>query len=274
MFDRPWDRTWLSSGWQKHTVWYFSILFATSALVWALPQYATSRDVLQSPSLRHWLGTNDIGQDVLVGLLTATPNTLLIAPSAAFLSMAVSIAIAFFAAICGGTVSATVLRIIDILQTIPSILILLLVSAWLQVNFLGIILLMALTTWHDDVRVLYAVVLRELTRENVHYARRQGASWRYCIVRHILPAAWPVVVSLYIQHIRQSALKVAGLGFLGLTDPRLVTWGSMMQNALDYLYTPAWLWLLLPPAASLTAFLFVALNTGEKLERLTTAEAS
>ncbi len=238
-----------------------------------VPPYRTSRDVLQPPGPEHWLGTNDIGQDVLVGLMHAMPNTVFIAVAAGLISLVIATVFACLAAVGGALASTAVLRIVDILQVIPSILLLLLFAAWLQPGIAGIVLLLALTTWHEDIRVLRAIVLRELTRENVRFARHMGAGWTYCVARHIVPAVWPALVGLYVQNIRQAVMKTAGIAFLGLTDPRLTTWGSMMQDSLDYLHGDAWSWLLLPPALSLSLFLLIVLAIGQRLERQTMAGA-
>lgn len=240
---------------------------AAAISIWFLPPYTTSQDVLVPPRWDHWLGTNDIGQDVLTGLLIATPNTVLIALTAGALALSLAVAVSLVAALSGGVVSGIVLRLVDILQVVPSILVLLLISAWSRPGLPELVVILALVTWHDDVRVLRAVFLRELTRENVHFARRMGASWRYCAARHILPGVWPTIAGLHVQNIRQAALRTAGLSFLGLADPRLLTFGGMMQNALDYLYGNAWLWLLPPPAFCLSFFLLSLLTLEQRFER-------
>nr|WP_319515232.1 ABC transporter permease [uncultured Cohaesibacter sp.] len=258
--------------WQKQS-FLFLFLFALVSLVSILaPSYVTGLDSLQPPSKAHWLGTNDIGQDVLIGTLKATPNTVLIAFATSFLAITISIVLGATAAIARGLVSNLILRLVDIIQVIPSILILLLLAAVVHPSFWGTVLLLALTTWHDEVRVLRALFLRELTRENVLYARRMGASWLYCAMRHILPAVLPSILGLFVQQIRQAAMKVAGLGFLGLTDPQLITWGSLMQDALDYLQSPAWMWLLIPPGLCLSLFLLFVLFIGRSLEVYSMAE--
>lgn len=231
-----------------------------------MPPHPVSRDVLQPPGLEHWLGTNDIGQDVFIGLIVAAPNTILVALVAGLISLALSVAIAA-AAMRGVILSSLVLRIVDILQAMPSIFILLLLAAWVRPNFAGAILLLALTSWHDDVRVLRAIMLREITRENIHYARRMGGSRFYCLAHHVLPAMRPAIMGLYLQNVCSAAMRVAGLGFLGLTDPRLLTWGGMMQDGLAHLYGDAWRWLLLPPACCLSLFLLALLVLGRHLER-------
>ena len=258
--------------WQIQLALFCLVIMAASISVWILPPYEPSIHSLEPPSTKHWLGTNDIGQDVFIGILTATPNTVFVALFASLLSLSISIAIAAMAAIRGGITATIILRLVDIFQVIPSILILLLLAAWIQPNFLGLILLLSLTTWHDDIRVLRAIFLRELTRENVHYAKRLGGSWRYCFSRHILPAIWPVIMGLFVQQIRQATMKTAGLGFLGLTDPGLVTWGSLMQDALEYLYGAEWLWLLLPPGLCLSLFLLFVISMSRRLEQHSMAD--
>lgn len=243
------------------------------AVVYFLPGYQTSLDTLAAPSLDHWLGTNDIGQDILTGLLIATPNTIGIAVIAALLTLLLSIGVGIFVATAGRKLSGLILRIIDILQSIPSILLILLVSVWLSPGMIALVVLLVATGWYDDVRVLRAVFLRELTRENVRYASIGGESGYYCMTVHVLPAVSPVLVGLFIQHIRRAALMTAGLGFLGITDARLVTWGSMIQDSLNYLYTDAWLWLLLPPTLVLCLFLWGCLTFGQRFERYVITEA-
>ena len=228
--------------------------------------YSTSRDVLHPPGPAHWLGTNDIGQDVLAGLVVGLPGSVFIPLVVALICLLLAGAFAALAALRGGFIEAAVLRGVEILQVLPSMFLLLLLATWIRPSFAGVVALLALTSWHDDVRVLRAIILRETTRESLCYARVNGASWPYCLVRHVLPSVWPAVMAIYVQNVRGGVMKVAGLGFLGLIDPRLVTWGAMMQDALPYLYGPAWLWLLLPAAAILSLFLGGLILVGQRLE--------
>ncbi|SEB49212.1 peptide/nickel transport system permease protein [Nitratireductor aquibiodomus] len=236
------------------------------ALVMFLPPYVTGPDTLSPPGREHWLGTNDIGQDVLTGLLRAAPTTVGLALIIAASALLIGFLLAAIAAGLRGLAGGLVLRIADIMEIIPSILILLLFAAWVKPDAWGLVLLIALTTWHDDVRPLRAILLRELSRENVALARLMGASWPYLLVRHVAPALWPTLAAIYVQNAVQAVMRVAGLSFLGLVDPRLLTWGGMIQDAVDYLHEPAWVWLLLPPAFCLSAFLFVLLGIGRRLE--------
>tara|TARA_E500000318_G_scaffold111994_1_gene133211 strand:+ start:2464 stop:3225 length:762 start_codon:yes stop_codon:yes gene_type:complete len=242
------------------------LLAATVAFLPEHP-YLSGRDVLQPPGTEHWLGTNGLGQDVLTGLVAATPSTILICLFASFLMQGTALIFALLAVTCGRGWSTVILRIVDILQAVPQILVLLLLAAWFWPDVTGLVAILALTGWHDDVRVLRSLILREMRRENVRYARVMGAGWAYCSIHHTIPALWPSVTGLYVQNLRHAALRTAGLGLLGLADPRLLTWGGMMKDALPHLYMEAWLWLLLPPAFCLSLFLLGVLALGRLLDK-------
>ncbi|KII11645.1 ABC transporter permease (plasmid) [Phaeobacter sp. S60] len=229
-----------------------------------LLEYHSSKEVLAPPGQGHWLGTNEIGQDVLTGLILATPTTLALAIATALVTVSLAVGAASLVVFGGPFLSALVLRCVDILQVVPTMLLLLLIAALVSPGFMALFFLLVLTGWSDDVRVAAAVLRREALRENVQYARVMGAGWVYCWRWHLFAALRPLLGALMVQNIRQAALKSAGLAFLGLTDPRLLTWGSMMQSAMDQLYTDAWIWLLLPPAALLSLLLHTTLTLGDR----------
>ncbi|MFV1494731.1 ABC transporter permease subunit [Phaeobacter sp. JH20_02] len=229
-----------------------------------LLDYRSSRDVLIAPGSAHWLGTNELGQDVLTGLILATPTTLVLAVATAMATSTVAIGAASLVVFSGQFLSGMVLRIVDAVQVVPTMLVLLLFAALLNPGFLSLFLILVITGWSDDVRVAAAVLRRERQRENIQYARAMGAGWLYCWRWHLFAALRPLCGVLMVQNIRQAALKSSGLAFLGLTDPRLLTWGSMMQSAMDQLYSGAWVWLLLPPAALLSLLLHVTLTMGDR----------
>ncbi|MCG7625858.1 ABC transporter permease [Epibacterium sp. Ofav1-8] len=232
-----------------------------------IPPYLTSTETLQPPSQRHWLGTNDIGQSVMTGLLRAAPVTIGLALATAALALLIGITMAGLAVMFPKVGRVIVLHLTDMAEIVPSILLLLLLSAWHQPGVIEIIPLMALLTWHDDVRILRSVLLREMGRENITLTRHMGARWPYLLLHHILPAILPTLTGLYLQNVVQATMRVAGLAFLGLTAADLLTWGSMLQDAMGYLHTPAWTWLLLPPAFCLTGFLLLLMALDQQQAR-------
>lgn len=242
------------------------VLLAAATVLLMPPDYTTSARSLLPPGSGQWLGTNDLGQDVLAGLLVGLPNTVFIPVIVASVSFALSAGLAAIAALRGGWAEVVILRLVEILQVLPSMFLLLLLASWISPGFGGVVVLMALISWHDDIRLLRAILLREINRENVTHARQSGAGWGYCLFRHVLPAVFPAVLAVWIQNIRGAVMRLSGLGFLGLIDPRLVTWGGMMQQALPWIYDQAWLWLLLPPALALSLFIGALIIAGRHLE--------
>lgn len=242
-------------------------LVVASLLSGRLPAVDSSRDVLQPPGPAHWLGTNSIGQDVLASLLSALPGTVAIPFLAALAAMLIAGLFAAAAALGGSVPRMLVLRLVDALQVLPSLFFLLLLAAWIRPGPVGIVLILSLTMWHGDVRVLYVVALRESARDSVAHARRIGAGWWYCFVHHVLPAAWPAVLGLYVQNLRGAVMRLAGLGFLGLTDPRFVTWGGMLQDGMAHLHGREWWWLVLPPALALSCLIGGLILWGQRAER-------
>lgn len=234
----------------------FCVFLSLAALTGLLPPYLTSPDVLQSPSGAHWLGTNDIGQDVFHGVIYASVTTIGVALSTALFALTVAFIMGSLAAVFPRWIGAAVLRLTDMFEIIPSVLILLLVSAWYQPGILALIVLLGLTTWQDDVRAIRAMLLRETQRENVLIAQSMGAHWPYLLRVHIIPAIQPTLAGVFLQNVAHGSARAAALSFLGLVDPRLITWGSMISDAVPYLREPAWAWLLLPPTGALFLFLF------------------
>lgn len=232
-----------------------------------MPAYMTGPEQLRPPGTGHLLGTNAIGQSVLIGLIRAAPLTISIALFAGALALSVAFVGGCLTAFFPRFLGAFVIRLVDVLQILPSTLLLLLFASWLQPGYTALVVALTITAWHDDVRPIRAVVQRELSRESVILTRAMGGGRLYCLIQHVVPAIEPTLTALYFQNAIQVTMRTAGLAFLGLIDPRLVTWGGMMQDAMDYLHDPAWSWLLLPPALSLSSFLLLMMGLAARTER-------
>ncbi|WP_180902344.1 ABC transporter permease [Martelella soudanensis] len=226
------------------------------------PDYATSEHSLMPPGIGYLLGTNDLGQSVLAGLVRAAPMSIAISLAAGGGATGLAVCAAGLIALAGRRSGQGLLGLIDLLQIVPSVLILLLIASWYQPDFLGIVIVLIFTTWHDDVRVLRALMERENNRDSTRMARQMGASQVWCLRYHIVPGLRGPLKALYAQNCLQAGMRAAGLGFLGLTDPRLLTWGRMMNDGLDYLHGVAAFWLLLPPLGMMSIFFFGLFTMG------------
>ncbi|MDI6907467.1 MAG: ABC transporter permease [Thermoanaerobacterales bacterium] len=239
-----------------------------AAPLWPHAPEAFSQAVLQPPSAAHWLGTNDVGQDVMAQLLHGARRSLAVALAAGCLTTALSFLTGAGAVLGGRRVDAMLMRLTDAMLAVPTIVIVIVLAAYVPLRFAGLVLVIALTGWAAGARIVRAQVL--ILREKAHVlaARTFGASTRHLLFRHLLPDIAPVLLVSFIQSARRAVLLEAGLAFLGVGDPTAVSWGMMLQQALQFYYTPAWSWWLLPPGIALALTLLSFLLLGSVLEPL------
>jgi len=213
------------------------------------------------PSLQHWLGTNDVGQDIWTRLLYGARTSLAAGCGVGLFSTMLSIFIGGTAAICGGLADRILMRLVDALIIIPPVIVVILAAAYLKPDTVLLVFLLSALLWPGGARVIRAQTLSLKEKVSVSASRTFGASWSYILFRHIVPDLGPVLAAVIIQDIRRAVFMEAGLSFLGVSDPSVVSWGKMMQQALGFIYLDVWKWWLLPAGLSLavtvTGFTFV-----------------
>lgn len=220
------------------------------------PPITLMHSPLSAPSTSHWLGTDSLGQDILHRLLQATPNTLLLALSVGIFPILIALIMASVAVIGGKWCDRFILKLTDVLITLPSILIIILLAVLIEPDFWGLILILVAVAWMDDLRVLRTTMQREQQRESIETAKSYGATSMYLLRMHLWPRLWSLLPALFVQNARRAVLQSAGLSFLGLTDPRLPSWGNLLQEAQTQIHSPAFWWLLIPPLLALALLLY------------------
>jgi peptide/nickel transport system permease protein len=212
----------------------------------------TDSQAFSPPSKDHLLGTNDARQDIWTRLLYGARTSILVGCGVALLSGSLSLLVGGTCAIFGGNYDRFWMRVVDAMIAIPSIIIIILVAAYLQPNVLLMIILISVLTWPGGARVLRAQTLSLKERQHVSAARTFGAGWFHILYRHILPDLGPVLIAIMIQDARRAVFMEAGLSFLGITDPSVISWGKMMQYARVFTYLEVWKWWLLPTGFALS----------------------
>lgn len=220
----------------------------------------------QPPSITHWLGTNHVGQDILSQLIYGARTSLLVGFSVAVLATILSAIIGTSAALIGGLYDKIIMRVVDVFIVIPAIIVIILVAAYLKPNLLVLILLLALLGWQGGARIIRAQALSLKEMGHISAARSFGASNLYLIFRHILPDLVPILLVGFIYGIRRAIFMEAGLAFLGVADPAIVSWGMMMREALDFCYLSVWQWWLIPPGIALSLTITSVTGIGYALE--------
>ena len=182
------------------------------------------------PSLRHWLGTDFIGRDILSQLLAGARIAFMVGISAAFMSIFLGTLIGMVAGYAGKTVDSLLMRFADMIMVMPTLLVVLILSSLFgQLNIWTIVLLIALFRWPGVSRVIRAQTLSLKQRPFIDAARVAGASHIRIIFKHIMPNVLPLALLYMTFRVTSAIIIEAALAFLGFGDPGTVSWGMMLQ---------------------------------------------
>src|SRR5690349_2614765 len=206
--------------------------------------------ILDPPSTRHWLGTDQIGRDVLSRMLYGARVSLAVGFVSVGIATAIGIALGAAAGYHGGMVDAGVMRLVDLMLVFPRFFLLLAVLAFLKPSIWTIMAVIGLTGWMGVTRLVRAEFLTLREREFVIWSESIGAGAVRVIFKHILPnAIAPVLVAMTLG-IPAAILTESGLSFLGLgVQPPYATWGNILNDGKE-LITYAW-WLTLYPGLAI-----------------------
>ncbi|MEF8787961.1 MAG: ABC transporter permease [Planctomycetota bacterium] len=229
---------------------------------------AQTVQVLQPPSWSHLLGTNDVGQDVLWRLLHGARTSLLVAVSVGVLSTAISAVVGISAGLVGGTYERVAMRVVDALLVTPMLIPVVLVSAFIQPGVWGLIFIISVLRWAGGARIVRAQTLSLKQSGHVAASRSFGAGTGHVLVHHIAPDLSPILLTSFVHTARTAVFMEAGLAFIGIAAPGMVSWGTMIRNAMNFYYLPAWKWWLVPPALALSLLILSFVLIGHSLEEV------
>jgi peptide/nickel transport system permease protein len=192
---------------------------------------------LQPPSAAHWLGTDELGRDLLSRLLFGARSSLEIQVSAVLFALVVGVAWGLVAGYFGGIVDEISMRFSDVLLAFPSILLAIGIVAILGNGLISIVLAVGTIAIPQFARLVRGVVLGVREMEYVEAARAVGESDLAILWRYVLPnATAPVIVQTTLR-LATVLLVASGLNFLGLgVVPPTPEWGAMLSNAREYLF--------------------------------------
>lgn len=209
---------------------------------------------LTGPSARHPLGTDALGRDLLSGVIYGARTSLLVAGSVAAMVVTIGATVGLLSGYLGGWVDDVLMRVTELFQVLPRFFLALVVIAFFGAGLDKLVLLLGLTSWPLLARVIRAETLALRRREFIEAARVHGASRARILLREILPNALPPGLALLGLVVAQVILIEASLGFLGLGDPNVTSWGTLASEAQRFLRVAWWL-SLFPGLAILLAVL-------------------
>lgn len=195
---------------------------------------------MAAPHWPHLFGTDDLGRDVFSRVADGLRVSLLVGFGAASFSTGLGVVVGGVAGFFGRFIDDLLMRITEIFQVIPRFFLGVLLVAFFGASIFNIIFAIAILSWPEVARVVRSEFLSLRARQFVDAARVAGASRRALIFREILPNAMgPVVVNGTLL-VGQAMLLEAGLSYLGLGDPSLVSLGVMLQEAQQIMRTAWW----------------------------------
>jgi peptide/nickel transport system permease protein len=203
--------------------------------------FAAAGPALRPPSAGYLLGTDDLGRDLFTGIVHGLRTSLGIALGVLLLAGTLGIAIGAAAGFRGGWLDELLMRATEFVQVVPRFFLAVLVIAFVGPGLDRLVLLLGLTAWVGIARVTRAEILSLRRRPFVEASRALGASPARTLRREVLPNALPPALVVLSLTAASAILTEAGLSFLGLGDPSVVSLGYLARNAQQFLRVAWWL---------------------------------
>jgi peptide/nickel transport system permease protein len=192
---------------------------------------------LESPSLAHPLGLDELGRDILARLLQGARISLMVGLAVVSVSSTAGMFFGSIAGYFGGWVDDLISRVIDVLMAFPGILLAIALVAVLGPSLLNVVLALSVIGWVGYARLVRGQALRAREFEFVQAARASGASSVRIVLRHVLPTAIPAVVVQATLGMAGAIIAEAALSFLGLgVQPPTPSWGTMLDAGRAHLF--------------------------------------
>lgn len=196
---------------------------------------------LAEPSWDFPMGTDDLGRDLLAGIIHGARTSLLVAVLVGLVALAIGVVVGTVSGYRGGLVDDALMRLTELFQVLPRFFLAIVVIAVFGPGIDRLILVLGLTSWAMLARVVRAEVMSLRQREFVEASIASGASAARVVVREIMPNALPAVVVFLGLLVAQVILLEASLGFIGLGDPSNISWGYLAGQAQRFLRVAWWM---------------------------------
>ncbi len=211
------------------------------------------------PSLGHLLGTDPAGFDMMGRVMYGGEVSLEVGFAAAGIATVIGVVWGAVSGFFGGWVDALMMRIVDVLLSVPLLFLLIVLAVIFQPSLPLLILVIAFVAWLVPARLVRGETLSLRVREYVQAVRVMGGSGRRIVVRHIIPNTIGTIVVNATFNVADAILLLAALGFIGLGVPLPQTdWGSMLANGVNYALNGYW-WEIYPTGLAIV-LVVVAFN--------------
>lgn len=227
------------------------------------PNYSDMSKSFIPPNATHWFGTDQLGRDMFSRILAGTKISLFVGVAAVAISLSVGVILGSIAGYRGGKTDTIIMRLMDMMLAIPSILLAIAFMAALGKGLDKAIIAIGLVSIPEYARIVRGSILSVKENDFVQAAKVIGNRSRRIIYKHILPNVISVIVVRATLGISSAVLDTAALGFLGLgVQPPFAEWGDMLGRARGFIFTAPYTLIFPGIAITLTVLAFNLLGDG------------
>src|SRR5215469_16420077 len=249
------------------------VFFVVLAIVapYIAPYSVTTRScpVYAPPSPQHWLGCDDGGIDMLSLLMVGGRISMIVGFAATLVAMVIGGGVGLLSGYFGGAVDVSLMRVTDYLLVIPDLVLMMVIADLWGASLFHVIIVIGILEWTTTARIIRAQVMSVRERVYVKRARGMGAGNFRIVWRHILPQVGPLLIANTVLTIAIAIYLETALAFLGLEDPTVTTWGTILEHAFQRTAISYGAWWAIVPDGFMIAGLIVgcflfALDEGER----------
>lgn len=206
------------------------------------PDAIDVKAILLAPSSAHWMGTDGLGRDIFSRMLFGARISLLVGFVAVGIATLIGVILGAISGYYRGWVDVVIMRLVDVMLSIPTFFLILAVIAFLTPSIWNIMIVIGLTSWMGVTRLVRAEFLSLREREFVLASATLGARDHRLIFRHLLPNSLTPVIVSSVLGVASAVLVESGLSFLGLgVQPPQASWGNILSEGKEYIQFAWWL---------------------------------
>ncbi len=251
------------------------VLIGSLALLSPLFQfYSPSRpsgNALEPPSGTHWLGTDDLGVDIMAQMIAGTRISISVGLITAVLGTFGGTIVGVAAGYFGGRTDTIIRLINDIFISVPQLPTMIVIGVFFKPSLLNIILVLTFFSWAGPARIIRSKVISVCKEPYISIAKAYGGGFFYILRNHIMAQIFPLVFISFSKMVGRVIVAESSLAFLGLGDPTARSWGLIINMALGFrgiFHSNYWQWWLVPPIVAIIIVVTAFAVISRELEKI------